>query len=258
MRTQILTVGLAVVAVAVLPGFIHAQIQREAVGGVETIHCQGKSVDVRGTSYDLTLLGECPDVDVSGTGNVVRIERAGRIQVTGMNNKVIWTESLQGERPTIKRTGLGNSVKQGTFEASKEEAEGGAVVATPGQSVTLEGSGGSATVEARTGGSEPAAAKSAATSKGKTIVLEENHEQKTIECQGESVEVNGNFIELTLTGQCGKVGVNGNKNDVTIDAAAAISILGNGNTVSWRQGVDGKDPKLSNLGTGNEVTHRSE
>jgi hypothetical protein len=258
MRNQVLAVGLAVAAVVALPSFIHAQIERSAVGGVETIQCNGQSVDVKGTSYNLTLLGECPDVDVSGTGNVVKIERAGRIKVTGVNNRVVWMESLQGDRPTIAQTGLGNSVKHGAFEAPKEKAEGGAVVATSGQSVTLKGSGGSATISARTSGSESAATQSAAATKGKTIVLEQNHEQKTIECQGESVEVNGNFIELTLTGQCGKVSVNGNKNDVTIDATAAISVLGNGNTVSWRQGIDGKDPKLSNLGTGNEVTHSSE
>ncbi len=258
MRTQVSTVGLAVAAVVVLPSFVHAQIVRNAVGGAETIACNGQSVDVRGTSYDLTLLGECPDVEVAGTGNVVKVERAGRIEVTGVNNKVIWMESLQGDRPTIERTGFGNSVKQGTFEAPKDKAAGGGVVATSGKSVTLQGSGGSATIVAGTGGSESTAAGSAAASKGKTIVLKDNHEQKTVECQGEDVDVDGNFIELTLTGECGTVRVNGNKNDVTIDAAAAISIPGNGNSVSWRQGVGGSDPKVSNLGNGNEVTHSSE
>jgi hypothetical protein len=246
---------LAVVTVPVLPRVANAMIERSGSGKVETIECRGQSVELEGTSNSFTLLGECPSVEVSGTGNVVKIEQVGRIEVTGVSNKVIWTRSLRGSRPKIEKTGLENSVQQGTFKESGHQAE--EPVAAPS------GTGGSPTVDsgmagAGSTGSTPSHSPSRSSGAGRTIVLDLDHETKTVDCQGEDVEVNGNHSKVTVTGECHAVSVNGNYNKVQIEAAAVISAVGNRNTVSWQRGVDGQDPRVSNLGTRNTVARSAE
>ena len=89
------------------------------------------------------------------------------------------------------------------------------------------------------------------------LVIVKNKQTVTHACTGKSVVVvSGNKNIVTLTGDCARVEVDGNKNIVTIDGVGKLSVRGNNNTRSWKQGVGGKRAKVSNTGNGNKV-HRA-
>lgn len=84
------------------------------VSGVEMAHsvdCQGRPATVSGTDNRITFSGDCPGLTVSGTDNEIHITlRPGAtIQVSGVDNTVIWRVSGQG-RPRVSVSGVGNRV----------------------------------------------------------------------------------------------------------------------------------------------------
>jgi len=87
----------------------------------------------------------------------------------------------------------------------------------------------------------------------KKIVINKNELSKTIHCDGDEVVVNGNENELTIKGECSRLYVPGNKNIINVEAVAEIDTPGNKNTVYWENGIDGKKPSISNLGTDNKI-----
>lgn len=74
------------------------------------LNCAGKAISVRGSGQNLTLVGRCPQVTVSGSGNTVRVEQVGRISVTGSRNTVIWTKGLTSAKPSTFVSGSGNRI----------------------------------------------------------------------------------------------------------------------------------------------------
>ena len=87
----------------------------------------------------------------------------------------------------------------------------------------------------------------------KKIVINDNELTKTIHCDGDEVIVNGNQNELTIKGECSRLYVPGNKNIINVEAVAEIDTPGHKNTVTWENGIDGKKPSISNLGTDNKI-----
>ena len=87
----------------------------------------------------------------------------------------------------------------------------------------------------------------------KKIVINLNELTKTIHCQDDEVIVNGNQNELTIKGKCSRLYVPGNKNVINVETVAAIDTPGNKNTVYWENGIDGRKPSISNLGTDNKI-----
>jgi len=88
---------------------------------------------------------------------------------------------------------------------------------------------------------------------------------------GPTAMINGTDGTYAFTGACTKIGVNGSTNKITIDKATAINVNGNGNTiavegadkisvtgndnkVSWKKGVAGDKPAVSNIGNNNAVS----
>jgi hypothetical protein len=219
-----------------LPGVSRADIKRNGAGAVETIECRGESVQVSGAANDLTLLGDCPLVEVYGAGNTVRIEQARKIEVAGFDNEVVWQRGPGGRQPDVESRGASNSVRQGQVRSATAPA-----------------------AETGAGSSQPEASGTQLQRARKTAVLiSDDGRTETIECAGNDVTIDGNLNKITLTGECRSVDVNGNGNAVQVAAAAAISSLGDGNTVTWYRGVAGKDPRVSNLGNGNSVSRASE
>lgn len=85
------------------------------------------------------------------------------------------------------------------------------------------------------------------------------------------VSINGSSSTLTLVGTCTKVAISGSSNKVTIqasdkvsvsgsmnevaiEAANKIAVVGSANQVSWKKGLKGAKPKVSNVGTGNKIS----
>lgn len=123
------------------------------------------------------------------------------------------------------------------------------------------------------------------------IVVTQNRQNIVRRCTGTTtVRILSNKSHVTLTGRCALVEIAGNKNIVKVEYAARVRVLGNKiqitvgtapntyvagnkcrvhlgkagritvqgnkNQVTWKSGIGGKPPHVSNLGNKNQV-HRA-
>ena len=79
-------------------------------------------------------------------------------------------------------------------------------------------------------------------------------ETKTLNLKGQKLIITGNFNKLKVKGTCSELLVRGNSNVVKIAAVGKIKAVGSMNKVYWQNGLDDEDPKISNIGTNNEVS----
>ncbi|HSP81884.1 MAG TPA: DUF3060 domain-containing protein [Myxococcaceae bacterium] len=79
----------------------------------ETLRCSGgTAVSVNGSDNDIKLLGECGNIDVTGSDNRVTVEAVERISVTGTDTTVLWKRGVGRSKPKVVKTGSGNKVKK--------------------------------------------------------------------------------------------------------------------------------------------------
>jgi Protein of unknown function (DUF3060) len=71
--------------------------------------------------------------------------------------------------------------------------------------------------------------------------------------EGRHFEITGNNDEIAIAGDCSKVEVLGNNNKITLDAVGNIVLVGHNNFVTYRQGLNGAQPKIETVGENNEV-----
>ena len=266
----------------------------EGGGSRVTVACKADGATVQGLGNTVTLTGACTDVVVEGSNNVVHIATLGRLKVGGMNNKVYWSAGIDGAAPRITKEGIGNTVEKKTPADSDAPAtstkpqttapSGGTASATassstsaatatakPGNPTLTVGSGdrkvamgagaGSAGVTAKKGDPAPArpapasaSSSTASTGTGVPIVVPNNQQVKTMDCDGRAVSVTGNGNRLTLRGVCGPVSVAGNENILEVGATTRIDASGNRNVVRYRNLVDDKAPVVTSGGSGNRVS----
>lgn len=84
----------------------------------QTLNCAGRNMTITGSGGRVNLLGRCPSLTVSGNGNTVSIEQAGKIAVRGNGNTVTWRKTLYGSRPVLRLSGSGNRVSGSGYLAS--------------------------------------------------------------------------------------------------------------------------------------------
>ena len=304
MRTNRLVKTVALTAVCLAPAAV-AQAQRAVVEGLSqrlTVACGAAGAHVQGTGNTVTLTGACGDVLVEGSNNTVRIATLGNLKVSGMGNKVYWTNGIDGATPKITKEGMGNSVERkapadspgptptasaapttsapakpaagGTASATASTpSSGAAATASPGApSMTVSKGGKTVGMGASAGGAsmgatkrgEPAPAKPMASPSsapaassmgtGVPIVVGNNQQVKTLECEGRAVSVSGNGNKLTLKGQCGPISVGGNENILHVGATTRIDTSGNRNVVTYHDLVENKAPVVTSGGTGNRIS----
>jgi hypothetical protein len=263
----------------------------EGGGSRLTVTCKPEGATVQGLGNTVTLTGACTDVVVEGSNNVVHIATLGRLKVAGMNNKVYWTAGIDGAAPRITKEGIGNTVEKktpadsdapttstkpqtaapsaGTASATASSPTSSATAtAKPGNPTLTVGSGdkkvamgaspGSAGVTAKKGEPAPAkpasSARTSAAGSGLPILVPNNQQVKTMECEGRPVSVGGNGNRLTLRGTCGPISVGGNDNILEVGATTRVDASGNRNVVRYRGLVDEKAPVVTSGGTGNRVS----
>lgn len=266
----------------------------EGGGSRVTVACKADGVTVQGMSNTVTLTGACTDVLVEGSNNTVHVATLGRLKVAGMNNKVYWSAGIDGAAPRITKEGLGNTIEKktpadsdapatstkpqtaapaaGTASATASSSTSSATAtAKPGNPTLTVGSGdkkvamgagaGSAGVTAKKGDPAPARPATASSSRtastagsGLPILVPNNQQVKTMDCDGRAVSVAGNGNRLTLRGMCGPVSVGGNENILDVGATTRIDTSGNRNVVRYRDLVDEKAPVVTSGGSGNRVS----
>lgn len=86
-----------------------AAVSVSGVGAKRTIECAGNDVSVSGVDNEVVLTGHCRRVDVSGVTNIVTIDTADAIDVSGMNNRV----TFRSGTPDLTNSGLDNTLAPG-------------------------------------------------------------------------------------------------------------------------------------------------
>lgn len=79
------------------------------VGNERTITCDDTIVSISGVDNTVVLTGQCARVVVSGVKNVVTLERSGAIDISGMNNRIVFRSGT----PDINQSGIDNTVERG-------------------------------------------------------------------------------------------------------------------------------------------------
>jgi hypothetical protein len=71
--------------------------------------------------------------------------------------------------------------------------------------------------------------------------------------EGRHFEITGNNDEITIAGDCSKVEVLGHNNKITLDGVGIVTLVGNDNLVTYRQGLNGAEPNIETVGQNNKV-----
>jgi hypothetical protein len=163
----------------------------------------------------------------------------GAIEITGTSNTVGWSRSLVvGSTPRVSTNGLGNRIFRATLPPPAEPVIVIPAEPTPVPPVPA--------VEP-----EPAPAMDVV-----AVRLLDSGVEQTLECQDGIVSLLGSGNRLTLVGSCLQVRVLGAGNQVWVQRATTIDVLGSANTVTWQDGLDdnGTEPTITILGTDSSVT----
>jgi hypothetical protein len=94
--------------------------------------------------------------------------------------------------------------------------------------------------------------KASADSAGQAEVITSN-EKLNYKGEGRHFEITGNNDEITIAGNCSKVEVLGHNNKITLDTVTNITLVGNNNFVTYRQGPNGGQPEIETVGENNQV-----
>jgi len=211
----------------------------------------------RGTAT-ATTGGGTPSVTATGQrGTATATTGGGTPSVTATGQRGTATATA-GSSPTVTASG-----QRGTATAT---TAGGTpsvdVASSSGKKVAMSTGGeGGPTVSAGT--SAPSGARTRATATapattsmgtGTPIVVANNQQVRTMDCEGRAVSVSGNGNRLTLKGACGPIVVGGNENILDVGSTTRIDTGGNRNVVKYRELVNDKAPVVSGGGTGNRVS----
>ena len=79
------------------------------MGNQRTLACNDSVVSISGVDNTVVLTGRCNRVDVSGVQNTVTIDDAGSIDVSGLNNRVIFHFGT----PELSQSGFDNTIQRG-------------------------------------------------------------------------------------------------------------------------------------------------
>ncbi len=170
-----------------------------------------------------------------------------QVVVTGKNGRTVkigpgatGVDVQSGTKQVKVKTGA-TAVKVEGSTAADDTAE--VTAKTEGNGATVKLTPGAVAVE--NAGPAPVAAD------GTWVIQGRGRTESHVCAANEDIEVNGQGHTLTFTGPCRTLRVNGQGNTVTTDVAASIFANGMNNTVSWKNGADGKKPKISLGGMGN-------
>ena len=87
------------------------------------------------------------------------------------------------------------------------------------------------------------------------VSIDGNGVTRTVACVGQqAVNVTGNNHDLTFTGDCGSVTVTGSSSTVAIDGLTRLTVVGTGNTVTWKRNLAGTKKLRQSVGFGNTIT----
>ncbi len=240
----------------------HAQVKVTGSNERRSIECNGGTVSIIGGANELTLRGACKKVDITGAGNTVAIESVGAIEVSGANNRITWQDGLDGRRPRVSRTGLGNVVSRAPAADRTETPPATAAPPPAGESRTKPTPAPARSPEAPRAPDPPAPASASGTGRhpgdevddtGALRVLTDDT-RRTIPCEGRTIAVLGSRNTLALEGRCPTVRVSGDDNEITIARVDRLEATGVRNRLTWTTSSTEAGPRVVNTGKDNVIS----
>ena len=76
----------------------------------QTFNAEDQDVTVNGSHNKVTITGTCHALTVSGDMNFVSVASVATISVSGGDNKVEWSQAVDGTRPQITDLGKDNKI----------------------------------------------------------------------------------------------------------------------------------------------------
>ena len=76
----------------------------------QTFNAEDQDVTVNGSGNKVTIKGTCHALTISGDKNAVTVAAVATITVSGEENQVLWSKTVEGTKPQITDTGKGNQV----------------------------------------------------------------------------------------------------------------------------------------------------
>nr|WP_282571833.1 DUF3060 domain-containing protein [Roseomonas acroporae] len=131
---------------------LHAQPQAEPPEAIRIVganarrevNCEGRDVDVAGTSHVVTLLGACGRVTVQGSRHQVRLGSAASLDVYGEGQQV----QVQGQSGSLVVAGANHRVATGVGPGTTPGTSSG----SPGGPASVEVSGAGSVIHLRLSG----------------------------------------------------------------------------------------------------------
>ncbi|MBN2693810.1 DUF3060 domain-containing protein [bacterium] len=88
---------------------------------------------------------------------------------------------------------------------------------------------------------------------GVDLIINDDNQTKTLECNHGEPVVNGNNNNVTFKGACKEIIVNGENNKVSLEKIKSIVVNGDKNSVTWVESCKGGKPAILNNGNKNSV-----
>jgi hypothetical protein len=215
---------------------------QEGAARATTIACTKETTRLDGIGQRVRLTGDCRVVVVSGSSNHVVVERAGSLNVSGMDNEVRWERSLQGEKPRVVNSGIRNVVSRVTPAVDTGRVAGAAPSEKP-----------AAPPPAPPRTAAPTASVEVPAGAGERLVVNQSGQTLRLDCASRPVTVSGSTNTITFTGTCSQVSVTGTGNKITVERTQSIVTTGHNNEVLWQRGESDQRPAVRNSGMNNVV-----
>ena len=97
--------------VSSVPGLSSDHVSVTGDGANQTFTVRAADAVITGDHNTITLHGDCRTVSVTGDANVVRMDRAGSVSLTGDGNRAFWNS---GPAPGLIESGDGNRLTHGS------------------------------------------------------------------------------------------------------------------------------------------------
>ncbi|MET0553281.1 MAG: DUF3060 domain-containing protein [Vicinamibacteria bacterium] len=88
---------------------------------------------------------------------------------------------------------------------------------------------------------------------GTSPVIAGTGERRSVTCNRGRVTVEGRDNQVVMRGPCERVAIKGSGHKVVMEEVGSLSIQGSGQDVQWVRGLDGRDPKVTQSGSGHTV-----
>ena len=223
----------------------HADQEFSGVGAKRDYRCQdSETVTVSGVKQRISLSGVCGNLVISGTNNDVRVAQVEAIEVDGASNKIYYGSNAKGSKPSLKNSGIGNTVAADAGLRPinvPAEAAVGKTIASSAQPAAMIGDPEQCRATQTVAG--VANGQSLHCEPGARILIEGVSIITRVSGNCAAICIDGTNNVITVEGDALAVAVSGTTNQVRAARVDAVSLSGMNNSVWYQASLGGQGPK---------------